>query len=301
MTGIALSIVITNYNARDVLANCLDSVYQNRPQCSFEVFVVDDGSSDGSHVMVQERFPQVQLLRNEKNIHYARSINRALDLVRGTYVYLLNNDTVMLPGAIDAMMVFLDAHQTVGAVGSQLFNQDGTIQVAAKPLPSLMSGLFGRRSVLTKLFPGNRFSREQLLHLKYDLSQPFTAGFVSFASIMLRGDVIRQVGSHDERLFAHGDADYCKRIWDAGWEVYCLPTAKVIHLVGQGGRMVTPWRRFKYVFEFHRDTYIYFRKHLMNSVWHPLHIVVIFGLTARFVISLSMQFGQELLRLARAV
>ncbi len=291
---VTLSIIIANYNGRDLLAGCLESLYQSRPACSFEVVVVDDASSDGSDEMVRQRFPQVHLLRNDKNVHYGRSNNRALDLVRGRYVYLLNNDTVVLPGAMDAMIAFLDQHPTVGAVGSKLLNGDGTIQASVKTLPCVMSAFFGARSFVTKLFPRNPFSRQHLLHLSRDMNQPFPAGYVSSASIMIRREAIRRVGYLDGRLSYHIDADYCKRMWDAGWEVYYLPTATVIHFDHKGGTMVSGRRRFQSIVEFHRGSYIYFRKHQMKSLWHPMHVLAVIGLGLRFVVSVVFHISKEL-------
>lgn len=291
-----LSIIIANYNGRELLGSCLDSIYRNPPTRPFEVIVVDDASSDGSYEMVQENFPQARLLQNTQNVHYGQSNNRAFDLAQGQRVYLLNNDTVMLPGALDAMMAFLDKHPTAGAVGSKLLNGDGTIQASVKTLPCVMSGVFGARSILTKLFPNNRFSRGHLLHMSQDMSRPFMAGYVSSASVMIRRDVINRVGYLDERLSYHVDADYCKRIWDAGWEVYYLPTATVVHFAHKGGTMVNLSRRFKSIIEFHRGSYIYFRKHQMKSPWHPMHFMVVIGLGLRFVASLLLQLSKELVK-----
>lgn len=291
--NIALSIIIANYNARDLLSNCLKSIYRHAPERSMEVIVVDDASSDDSYEMVKERFPQVHLLQNEKNVHYGKSNNRAFDLLQGQYVYLLNNDTLILPGALDAMMSFLDMHSSVGAVGSRLLNEDGTVQWSVKTLPSFMSGLFGSRSFITKLFPSNYFSRQHLLHMSRDMDKPFKAGYVSSASIMIRREVVQQVGYLDERLSYHVDADYCKRIWDAGWEIYYLPEPTVIHLDHRGGTLVNRIRRFKSILEFHRGSYIYFQKHKMKSPWHPMHLVVIIGLGLRFIASLLLQTTKE--------
>lgn len=295
VTGeVALSVIITNYDGREVLKNCLASLYRNPPSRSFEVIVVDDASRDGSAEMVEEHFPEVRLLRNDVNVHYGRSNNRALEVARGGYVHLLNNDTLMLPGALDAMLAFLDEHPEAGAVGSRLLNEDGTIQWSVKTLPNVMSGLFGARSIITKLFPRNPFSRNHLLHLSHDMSRPFTAGYVSSASIMLRRDVTRKVGGLDERLSYHVDADYCKRVWDAGWQVYYLPEATVIHLNHRGGTMVDWRRRLRSVVEFHRGSYIYFVKHTMKSRWHPMHFVTAAGLALRFAVSLVLQAVEEM-------
>jgi len=111
---------------------------------------------------------------------------------------------------------------------------------------------------------------------------------------MIRREVIRQVGDLDDRLFYHIDADYCRRIWDAGWKVYYLPSASIIHLSHQGGSMVSFRRRVRSVVEFHRGSYIYFRKHDRRPQWHPMHVLAVGGLSARFVMSFLLQLAKEL-------
>jgi GT2 family glycosyltransferase len=291
---ILLSVIIAHYNGRDLLAGCLKSIFENPPRCSFEVIVVDDASSDGSADMVRAAFPGVILLCNETNVHYGESNNRALRLARGRVVYLLNNDTLVLPGAMDSMIEFLDRHPTVGAVGSKLLNGDGTIQASVKTLPCVMSAFFGARSILTTLFPANRFSRGHLLHLSRDMTRPFEAGYVSSASTMIRREVIEQVGDLDARLSYHVDADYCKRIWDAGWIVTYLPTATVVHFNHKGGTMATRRRRFMSLWEFHRGTYIYFQKHQRMLYGFPVRVAIIMGLGLRFLVSTSLQVIKEI-------
>src|SRR5579872_1252741 len=114
---IELSVIISTYNARDVLADCLSSIYQDPPDKCYEVIVVDDASEDGTSEMVRNRFPAVRLLRNTINQHYTKSNNLALKHARGRYIHLLNNDTIVLPHAFDQMLAFLCAHPEAGAVG----------------------------------------------------------------------------------------------------------------------------------------------------------------------------------------
>jgi len=296
---VIISIIIANYNARDLLKDCLESIYKNPPQVSFEIYVIDDASKDGSYDMVGGNFPQVHLFRNEKNLNYAESNNRMIEKASGKYLYLLNNDTLMLPGALDKMVEFLEKNPRVGAVGSKLLNEDGSIQSSVKTLPNLMSGLFGARSFINKWFPNNRFTRRELLHRSQDMSQPYTAGYVSSASIMIRREVIEQVGSLDPRMNYHVDADHCARICKAGWEIYYLPEAVVIHLDHRGGTLVSFKRRFKAVIEFHRCTWIFYQKHLMKSYWHPMTLLVIVGLSFRFLFSLILQQFQEFFRVLK--
>jgi len=286
---IVVSILIANYNARHLLGECLESIYRNPCSLPFEVLVVDDHSRDGSYEMVAERFPDVRLSRNERNLHYATSNNRMIDRARGRYLHLLNADTLMQAGAIDRLVEYLEAHPETGCVGSKLLNEDGSVQASVKLLPSLRSALFGARSYIYKLFPDNPLSKQELLHLSRDMSQPFEAGYVSSASWLMRREVVDKVGYLDARLSYHVDADYCARIWKAGWNVVYLPGSVVTHLNHKGGTLANRWRRRKAVIEFHRGTWIFFRRHQMRSVWHPYTWVVATGLLARFVYSLTIQ------------
>jgi GT2 family glycosyltransferase len=300
-TPITLSIIIATYNARDLLVDCLKSIYGNPPSDSYEIIVVDDASADGTSETIRANFPQVGLLRNEINGHYASANNRAFGLARGRYLYLLNNDTIVLPHALDRMLAFLKEHTDVGAVGSKLLNEDGTTQWSVKSLPSVGSALFGARSIITRLYTENPFSRRHLLHLHRDMTAPFVAGYVSSASIMIPREVVDKVGELDQRLSYHVDADYCKRITDVGYKCYYLPTATIVHLNHRGGTMVSFRRRIRSVVEFHVGSYIYYRKHIQRSPWTPLQIFVIGGLFARFLGSLTIQASYELVALKRSL
>ena len=291
---VVLTVIIPSYNARDLLADCLDSIYRSPPSEPYEVIVIDDASSDGTSDLVRGQFPEVRLLRNEINRHYAYSNNRAMLQARGEFIHLLNNDTIVLPGALDAMIAFLRATPEAGVVGCKLLNGDGTIQWSVKSLPNPGSALFGARSIITRLYPNNRFSREHLQHMSRDLSRPFVAGYVSSAAMMLPRPVIDRVGGLDERLSYHVDADYCKRVADAGYKTYYLPTAAIIHLDHKGGTMVSLRRRFRSLVEFHRGSYIFYRKQMQTSALSPMHGVVVAGLTARFVLSVTVRLLAEL-------
>lgn len=294
-----VSILIANYNARDLLAQCLESIYRHPCSVPFEILVVDDHSHDASYEMVRERFPDVRLTRNERNLHYATSNNRMIDRARGRYLYLLNSDTLMHPHALDRLVAYLEVHPETGCVGSRLLNEDGSVQASVKTLPSFRSALFGSRSYIYKLFPNNPFSKSEMLHLSEDMSEPFKAGYVSSASWLMRREVVDKVGYLDSRLSYHVDADYCARIWEHGWDVVYLPEAVVTHLDHKGGTLLDRKRRLKSVIEFHRGTWLFFQRHQMRSPWHPVTWLVALGLSGRFVCSLIVQQLSELPGLLR--
>jgi N-acetylglucosaminyl-diphospho-decaprenol L-rhamnosyltransferase len=299
--AIELSVIISTYNAREVLADCLTSIYQNPPNETYEIIVVDDASDDSTSEMVRDRFPNVRLLRNVINLHYTKSNNLALQNARGKYIFFLNNDTIVLRAAIDRMLAFLRAHPEAGAVGSKLLNEDGTIQWSVRALPDLGSALFGGRSIVTRLFPNNRYSRRRLLHPDRDQTEPFVAGYVSGASKMMPRKVVDEVGYLDTRMFYHVDADYCRRIEEAGYLCYYLPTAAVIHLNHKGGTQVNPRLRFNSLASFHLDCYAYYRKYLRGLAFGPVHILVAAGLLLRFLALAAVQIFAELFGLSRTL
>ena len=298
---LALSVIISSYNTRVILQDCLRSLYQNPPSEPHEVIVVDDASTDGTSEMVQAEFPDVRLMINERNRHYAFSNNRAFDAARGKYLFLLNSDTIVLPGAIDGMLTFLEEHQEAGGVGCKLLNADETTQWSIKALPDLGAGLFGARSVITLAFPNNRYSRRRLLHLHQDMTKPFVVeGYISSAAKMMPASVVKEVGYLDERLAYHVDADYCKRIVDAGYPCYCLPTVAIIHLNHKGGTMANTRTRFYSLFLFHRQSYVYYRKHILKSAMSPVAIFVLFGIAAHYLAYVAVQSATEVLGAARS-
>ena len=300
-SDIVLTIITSCYNTLELTRDCLRSIYENPPREAYEIILVDDASTDGTSEMVRETFPEVRLLRNDVNRHYTYSNNRGLDQARGPYVLLLNNDTIVLPQAIDAMIDFLRAHPEAGAVGCKLLNEDGTTQPSVKAPLGPAAAVFGARSFVTKLFPNNRFSRRHLLHIGRDMGEPFVAGFVSGAASMMPLQVVREVGHLDDSFFYHVDADYCKRIGERGYKCFYLPTAAIIHLNHKGGSMANPLKRLRSLMMFEVYSYRYYRKHFLRSSWNPMAAVVTISLTLHFLVLASGQVCAELIGVARSM
>jgi N-acetylglucosaminyl-diphospho-decaprenol L-rhamnosyltransferase len=290
---VVLSVIIATYNACSLVEQCLRSIHQNPPSEPYEIIVVDDASIDDTSEIVCSRFPEVRLLRNETNRHYAISNNRAIHVARGKYLFLLNSDTIVLPHALDRMLAFLRTRPDAGAVGSMLLNGDGTLQWSVKTLPNIGSALFGARSIISRIVPGNPYTRQHLMHMGRDLTEPFVAGYISSAAVMMPRKVVDEVGELDSRLSYHVDADYCKRIADAGYSCYYLPTAVIVHLDHKGGTMVSLRRRFRSLVEFHVGSYIYYNKHIQRSPWTLMQGVVVVGLFFRFLASVAAQAVHE--------
>jgi GT2 family glycosyltransferase len=245
-----LSIVIVSYNVRDLLAACLDSVFAEIARLAprtVEVFVVDNASADGSAAMVAERFPQVRLIVNSDNRGFAAANNQALRESHGRCVVLLNPDTLVRPEALGTLLDFLDANPRVGVIGPRLVNPDGSFQHSAFGFPTLAQAFFDFFPIHHRLFDSRlngRYPRRL-----YERGQPFCVDHPLGACLMARREALEQVGWLDEGFFIYcEEIDWCLRMKQAGWGVYCVPQAEVVHYVAQstcqfrGEMFVALWR-----------------------------------------------------------
>ena len=282
---VEVSIVIVNYNTRAMLQRTLESIFASQHECGREVIVIDNASRDGSPQMVRDRFPQVSCVENAENLGHSRGCNQGMALAKGRYLFLLNSDTIMLSGAMDALVEYLDEHPRVGAVASQVLNVDGTVQGTIKRFPTPMSALFGRYSIITRLLPRNRFSRRYLVYLDQDLSKPFAVDSASAAALMVRREAIDRAGLLDERFFLYwNDVDWCRSIWESGFEVHYVPASVLKHDEHHGGTRGGARQRLKTILNFHRGAYIYYRKWQPRRFWYPSRLVAILGLSLRAAI-----------------
>jgi len=219
-----LSIIIINWNTRKLLADCLHSIEQHPPTAAFEVWVVDNASNDGSAAMVQDEFSWVNLIQNKENAGFARANNQALQQATGRYAVLLNSDTQVLPGALQTLADFMDAHPQAGACGPLLLNADGSLQPSCHPV--LTAGReFWRLLFLEPLarratYPQHRWSRTT--------ERPVEV--IKGACLVLRQAALAQVGLLDEQYFMYTEEmDLCYRLLQAGWQNFWVPQAQVIH------------------------------------------------------------------------
>ncbi len=288
-----LSIVIVNYNGGDLVIDCLESLDLNPPTVTFEIIVVDNASRDDSAERIAERFPTVHLLRQSRNLGLTRGFNLGVTASRGDYILSLDNDTTVLPDAVDRMVEFLDGHPRTGACGSKLINPDGSPQRTARRFPTPMSALFGRHSLLTRWFPNNRFSSRYMMSELEHSSRPYAVDSLSTACMMVRREVIDQVGAYDEGFFVYwSDTDWCHRIKDGGWEIHTLPNSIVVHNENIKARH-RKGRRTNMIIDFHRGAYRYYRKHVALSAWNPMNLVAIVGLSGRALLLILAQTWQQ--------
>jgi len=257
-SGPDLSISIVNYNARDYLDRCIQSIKNTVKDHSYEIIVVDNASDDSSVQLISKKYPEITIIQNDANLGFIKANNIGLKRSKGKYVMSLNNDTVVLPGAVDKLIEFLDKNHDAGAVGPKLLNSDGSIQLQARRgFPSPLNSFF-YFSGLSKLFPKNKAIGAYLLTYLDDKTVTEVDSLCG-AAMMVRREVIGEVGLMDESYFMYGDdIDWCYRIKQAGWKVYYLPEAEVIHYGGRGG---SRRRSYRNIVEFYRAMAIFYKKH----------------------------------------
>jgi hypothetical protein len=246
-----LSIIIVNWNTRDLLAQCLQSVYDTVQGLAFEVFVVDNASTDGSADMVRGRFPGVQLIENAENVGFARANNQAMSSTTGRHILLLNPDTIVPPDAVSALSRCLDANPQAGVVGPQLLNMDGSLQESWAQFPGLVSEVpvLGRR--LTQKPRGFKPAAG-------DAPSAWLVDWVSGACFMVKRAVLDSVGDFDESYWLYTEeTDWCYRIWRAGWEVLFLPQVQIIHIARAASKQLYV-RTF---LQYHRSRFQFVRQH----------------------------------------
>ena len=257
-----LSIIIVSWNVRDLLRTCLRSIYAtwSDDPSALELLVVDSASSDGSADMVRTEFPQVTLIENQQNVGFTVGNNQAIARAQGRHVLLLNPDTEILPGALPAMIAYLDAHPEIGVIGPKLLNPDRTVQSSRRRFPTL-STAFLESTVLQQWWPNNDTLRRYYILDRSD-DETLDVDWVVGACLMVRREAIAWVGGLDEGFFMYSEEmDWCYRLKQAGWLVVYLPAAQVIHYGGQSSRQVVADQHIY----FQRSKIRFFKKH--RGVW----------------------------------
>jgi len=260
-----LAIVIVSFNTRQLTRDCLASVYADLARSGLKghVWVVDNASADGSAAMVAEEYPQATLIASDSNLGFACGVNLGLERVlaadqRPPYVLLLNPDTLVRSGALERMVQFLREQPRVGVVGARLSYGDGSFQHGAFRFPTLAMAFFDFWPVNHRLLDSRlngRYPRRL-----YEAGEPFPIDHPLGAAMMVRREVVETVGLLDAGYFMYcEEIDWCLRIKRAGWEIYCVPRAEIVHLEGQSTRQfrdemyVALWRSRYRLFEQHYD------------------------------------------------
>lgn len=255
-----LSFIIVNWNTKDLLKPCIKSIYQTVRDHAFEVWVVDNGSVDGSVEMLRQTFPEVNIIENRKNTGFAHANNQALRNISGRYAILLNSDTELTKGAIETLVRFMDKKKEVGICGGQLLNADGSRQNSIANIPGMATELLNK-SLLRLFFPKTYPGKEQRF------SAPVEVDSVIGACMAVRKEAIDAVGFLDESYFFFlEETDWCVSMKKNGWKVFHHPNALIYHHQGRSAGRTRVAARVEYW----RSRYIFLNKH-----YGPLYVSIL--------------------------
>ncbi len=235
-----VSIIIVNYNTKDLTLDSIDSVLDEDSDFKKEIIVVDNGSKDGSvdALTKLEKNAIIKFIKNEANVGFSRANNQGIHASIGTYKLLLNSDTKVKKQAIGELVKFADAHKDAGSVGAKLLNPDGTVQASAFHLPTITRAIkqywLGQKGLLDKYAPGG--------------SNPSQVESLVMAAFLITPRALEEVGVLNEKYFMfYEDLDYCRALLKANLKIYYLPSAEVIHYHGASGTKLkdsnNQWRR----------------------------------------------------------
>jgi GT2 family glycosyltransferase len=239
-----------NWNTKALILEALRSIADTVHNYRHEVFVVDNGSADGSPEAIKEAFPRVRLIRNSRNLGFSRAVNLALAQAAGNYCVLLNSDARLIEGAIGTLVAFMQENPDVGIAGGQLINEDGSRQNSIAPFPSLATELLNRR-LLRILFPYWYPGKER------HYPRPVDVDSLVGACIIVRCQAIEEVGNLDEGYFFFmEETDWCFRMKEQGWRISFVPGARILHRQGASASMAKAEARIEY----YRSRYRFFTK-----------------------------------------
>ena len=256
-----LSIVIVNYNVKEFLQNLIHSIIKAAKEIEYEVIIIDNASDDGSVEFIKEKFPQVKLIANKKNLGFSKANNQGLALAGGKYLLLLNPDTLVREDTFQKMIEFFEGTPSAGMAGCKILNPDGTLQLACRrSFPGPWTS-FCKVTGLGSLFPNSRiFARYNLTYL--DENQTYEVDAISGSFMMMTKEAYQKVGGLDEQFFMYGeDLDFCYRVQKSGLKVFYVHTTQIIHYKGES----TKRSSFDETKVFYDAMHLFVKKHFSSS------------------------------------
>lgn len=259
-----LSVIILNHNTRDMTIECIDSVFRETRSCEVEVVLVDNASSDGSVEAIRQRFPQVICKVNDDNVIFPIANNEAVPLTRGRHLLLLNSDTVVLDGALDKMVAFMDSHPEVGVCGAKMY--DAQMRAWHYETWALTASRYLIHPLMLRLFGDIGDKR---------------VDWVCGACLLIRREVVEQIGLMDHFMYGE-DMDWCLRAKKAGWDVWHRGDARIIHYWGVTG--TTPDKIAWRIFAGRRSKVYYIGKHSRAAGALGIQLVLLIEAFAKMAI-----------------
>lgn len=279
-----LSIIIVSWNVKENLEKNLEKIFGFNHKIGFEIFVIDNNSSDGTVDMIEKKFPQVKLIKNEKNYGFARANNQAIRRSIGRHILLLNPDMLIFEDTLEKAIDYMDAHIKIGVAGCKLLDEKGKIVKHVRLFPTWRD----QAAIILKIphiFPG---VLKKYLRDDFDYSKEKEVASVRGSFFVIRREIINKIGELDERFFIwFEEVDFCRRVWDSGSRVAYIPDVKCVDLVGKSFSQVNTLEKQKYF----RDSMLeYFNK--WHSKWQYLILKALWPL-GLLLTKISLKFGSK--------
>ncbi|MEW6585276.1 MAG: glycosyltransferase family 2 protein [Nitrospirota bacterium] len=270
-----LTIGIATWNAAGLLRDCLASIKKNVSGLTYEVVVADNGSADNTPKIMKEDFPDFRYIRNKVNEGVAKARNKCLRKADSRYVIVLDVDTIILPGAFQALVDSMDRNPRVGIGGPKLLNPDGTVQLSCRTFQTPMTVLF-RGTPLRKIFPGSRFVKDHLM-TGWDHESARSVDWMMGACHIIRRETLEDIGELDEGFFyLYEDVEYCWRARKKGWDILYIPQSAIIHIYQRQSAVrfnIMTLRHIKSISRFMRIRYLGYgnaRESMINTIGNRL-------------------------------
>ncbi len=283
---IELSIIIVNFNVKELLEQTLISARKAAHNFAHEIFVVDNASTDGSIGIVRQKFPDVKLIANKENVGFGKANNQAMRLAQGKFLVILNPDTIVQEDTFSVIIDFFKKNPDAGMAGCKILNPDGSLQLACRrSFPTPWVG-FTRIIGLSRIFPKSKvFGKYNLTYL--DPDETYEVEAISGSFMMVRKEVAQEVGFFDESFFMYGeDLDWCYRIKEAGWKIYYIPDTKIIHFKGES----TKKAGIDLTIEFYRAMRLFVEKHYHSRYFYLPQWFLVLGIVLRAGVTLLAKF-----------
>ncbi len=273
-----VSIVIVSWNVKELLANCLASIYETTAGLTVEIIVVDSNSGDGTAELIGRDFPHVKLLALADNVGFSRGNNLGIGVSTGDYIFLLNPDTLVKPEAIQQLAAYLNDHPEAGIVGPRTLNEDGTTQSTRRRFPSLLTGLF-ESTWLQGIAPKQAMRRYYVQDMPDDGT--FQVDWVQGSALMFRREVFAQIGGMDEGFMMYSEElDWCKRAVLAGWRVDYVGSAQIVHFGGKSSEQAPALTHIR----FQCSKLRYFRKYHGRAKAELLRFALLANYASQYLI-----------------
>jgi GT2 family glycosyltransferase len=290
-----IAVIIVGVNSLGYVRGCLESLRKVDWRArTYRIVYVDNASSDLSAETVRNEFPEVIVLENPRNIGFCAACNQGVRAVESRYVYLLNNDTLLFPDSIWPLVEFLDRTARAAAAGNRLLNPDFTDQWSGRRFPTWVNALLGRRTVLGRLFSGSDAINHYLYKNRFASDDPFAVDWIPGSCTLVRREIYLQIGGLPEDMHYWSDAVFCARLAKLGFEIYLVPSARLVHFEGKGTGSKTPSMRRWLIADFHKGAYRFYCEHYALRRHHPVRWLAAAALKIRALMLITADLIRDL-------